>query len=437
MVTKIIYDFHIIGIMSKKAYSVVVLVCGLAFTAFAGNVFADSSAGNQQHSPESLVPPDENAAFAYTPRSPIRINSDGDPQWTAFPGRTISGFTINGVGAGYCIYIGNCTVPFTIKGNYLHDASGNPAGLLENTGIYLYKTQNAKVENNICYGNLYYGIYMNQSSGNTLIKNTCNANPEGGIHLNIAVDNNITSNSLNGNYKCGIVMRDSENNTITGNLIISSYMYGAVVENSQYNLFNHNNISINGYGIYIQNVQRGRFTNNTLTTNVRYDYYIKTSTGNIFDNNTLKKCYGEGFYLETSPRNHFTYNNITNCGGFAVNITDFTSSYNRLHHNNFIDNNKGKIQAFDSSINFWNSSAEGNHWSDWTAPDTDGNGIVDTPYIISAGSADFYPLTLPFGGAGAKVPEFITSINILHAVAAAVAVLIANAITTTLRKKRM
>ncbi len=46
---------------------------------------------------------------------------------------------------------------------------------------------------------------------------------------------------------------------------------------------------------------------------------------------------------------------------------------------------------------YWDDGAEGNHWDDWTAPDTDpADGIVDDPYeFLTAGKSDRYPLVDP------------------------------------------
>jgi len=54
---------------------------------------------------------------SYVSHTPIRINSDSDFD-TQFPGREISGYDINGTDIGYCIYVGNCSIPFTIKPDF-------------------------------------------------------------------------------------------------------------------------------------------------------------------------------------------------------------------------------------------------------------------------------------------------------------------------------
>jgi hypothetical protein len=61
-----------------------------------------------------------------------------------------------------------------------------------------------------------------------------------------------------------------------------------------------------------------------------------------------------------------------------------TSTYNPL-----------KIQAYDNELdNNWNGSRKGNFWSDWTGPDSDNDGIVDSPYTIKGEeNYDNHPLT--------------------------------------------
>jgi len=79
---------------------------------------------------------------------------------------------------------------------------------------------------------------------------------------------------------------------------------------------------------------------------------------------------------------------------------DYYANHNHILHNNFLYNNQGGIQAADDgSGNKWNTDDLGNHWSDWTAPDEDKDGIVDVPYNINGTSngKDHYPLVNPSG----------------------------------------
>jgi len=96
--------------------------------------------------------------------------------------------------------------------------------------------------------------------------------------------------------------------------------------------------------------------------------------------------------------NYFSDNEFTNSSGPAI---EFQSGQdNMVYHNNFYDNNPGLQQVQDDGLNNkFDNGVEGNHWNDWTSPDSDGNGIVDVSYYLagSSGTGDHFPLTKPWG----------------------------------------
>lgn len=59
----------------------------------------------------------------------------------------------------------------------------------------------------------------------------------------------------------------------------------------------------------------------------------------------------------------------------------------RVYNNNFIDNVTQVYCAEDPCNCTYNLAkpAGGNYWSDWTSPDSDGDGIVDFPYVFDGG----------------------------------------------------
>jgi len=72
-----------------------------------------------------------------------------------------------------------------------------------------------------------------------------------------------------------------------------------------------------------------------------------------------------------------------------------SSNNNIVYHNNFFKND---ADAIDECNNTWYNGTQGNYWDDYRGVDADGNGIGDTPYVISQGNTDEYPLmtmTLP------------------------------------------
>jgi parallel beta-helix repeat protein len=119
-----------------------------------------------------------------------------------------------------------------------------------------------------------------------------------------------------------------------------------------------------------------------------------------------------GIIIEGGVNNKVFANNITNnLNGFNMfqtsgnwifenNITDsrhygfwfFESSNNTFYHNNVINNTN---QA-GSSGNVWDFNGEGNFWGDYNGTDVNGDGVGDTPYVISGNEQDNYPLMVPY-----------------------------------------
>jgi hypothetical protein len=90
--------------------------------------------------------------------------------------------------------------------------------------------------------------------------------------------------------------------------------------------------------------------------------------------------------------NTVTYCNLTNATwGFCV-----YGSNNVFHHNNV--KQMGWYAAIDSvCTNQWDDGKEGNYWQDYRGPDRNKDRIGDTPYKITTGNVDHYPLMYPVG----------------------------------------
>ena len=135
----------------------------------------------------------------------------------------------------------------------------------------------------------------------------------------------------------------------------------------------------------------------TGATGQRAGIYLDTADHcNISDNNASGNF--KGIYLWSSS-NYNTLTNNTVSNNDDGGITLWESCNNLLYHNNLINNNGNAYNSSSDPVctNFWNSSTEGNYYSDYDGCDNDTDGIGDTPYPISGGSSvDHFPLMQPW-----------------------------------------
>jgi len=125
-----------------------------------------------------------------------------------------------------------------------------------------------------------------------------------------------------------------------------------------------------------------------------------TGRSNITIKNTSIKNYWYGIFLDYSSSNSIFGNNITANMQGGIEFY-FSSDYNSIFHNNFI-NNAQQVFSLDS-VSVWDNGypSGGNYWSDYAGTDgfrgpfqneTGSDGIGDTQYSIDSHNTDRYPL---------------------------------------------
>ncbi len=291
---------------------------------------------------------ENNKGQLYEEHGPISIDSNGDFITLGLPGAgTIDDpFVLKRLNitdtTTDLIYIRDTTAYFIIRDCLLNSTYGTMYN-----GIFLERVQHGTIINNTIL-NCNYGVRIDSSSKNTVSNNSISNHKLSGIRTDFCHHLTITNNSISHNNQGGIDLTASNDNTIWNNTISHHEGNNGIhLLNSSRNNITKNDISYGTHGIHLH-----------------YD----TNADNII------------------VENIFSYHS----GGWAVNL-DSIASNTLVKGNDFLENTN---QAKDDGTN---NVFEYNYWNDWTAPDTDGDGIVDNPYSIQgiANNQDLYPLTSP------------------------------------------
>lgn len=152
-------------------------------------------------------------------------------------------------------------------------------------------------------------------------------------------------------------------------------------------------------GDNFQNVIRNNIIENNLNFGIDFAHTGATyHSHNVIKGNRIVSNV-IGISTIVSQENEISCNEIIGNSGYgaAHAMCMGGGELNEFHHNNFLGNNGDSVQASDTGggQDRWYSilDAHGNHWSDYTGQDADGDGIGDTPYYIDGGeSQDIFPL---------------------------------------------
>ncbi len=287
----------------------------------------------------------------------------------------------------------------------------NVNGLNMRGGAVLFWCSNIVVENNIITG-AYDAIYAFSSNYCTYANNRIVDAYHAGVRLYMSSQNTVSNTTITHNaiYSTayGIVVIYGSTNVIVGSTVRNTYA-GITLSYTIKNTVSDNLlIHSMGDGIYIESSNNNSVSDNILNGSSLRGIHIQLSNGNVFFNNTIDTALNSGIILWRSFGNIIDWNKIFHSVSYGINLTACNGAVNRIYANVLIGNNgstsvynPANIQAFDDSVNNWQGTiisygngTIGNYWGDWTAPDSNKDGIVDSPYVIAGGAMDNYPVAL-------------------------------------------
>ena len=242
-------------------------------------------------------------------------------------------------------------------------------------GIKLINTNDCVISNNDISSNMggclrNSGVSLSNSMNNWIINNSINANGWGGVSLSSSNNNIITGNNMSLNEVSGISLSASSNNNIENNNISNNLILGVGLYSSSYNSIQKNRIELNG-GLGVDDYYRNDW----------FDYdgvYVSYSFGNNIISNIISFNVDSGICLDSSALNTIYNNFFNNTNNAYINNSGSNWNTSKKTGNNVLNGN----------------SIGGNYWSDYTANDSDDDGIGDNPYYLDSTNIDYLPLVL-------------------------------------------
>ena len=332
---------------------------------------------------------------------------------TSSGNNTVSGNNITHTGFGFYLYYSWSN---TISANNIWDSYD---------GEVLWKSSGNTVSTNIFVDSSLntYDSYENLVVGNTVngkplvyLEGVSDMTVEDAGQVILVNCNRIRVENLNiSDTYVSIRLWGTRNSTVSGNNLIDNFGGVYLDCSSCGNIISGNSVITTnhyGFGIDLAYSNNNSVSRNNLDT--PGDVGLDSSSDNIISENNITGDYhGSGVNLLHSSNNTISRNLITHKYS-GVSLLD--AYYNRLFHNNFIDNNI-QVYFYDSSnFNTWDCDYPygGNYWSDYSGVDlnkgiyqnqTGSDGIGDTPYVIDSNNQDNYPLMKPWAMPRLHVPH--------------------------------
>jgi parallel beta-helix repeat protein len=337
---------------------------------------------------------------------------------------TKAGLTIRNLrveGCGYGIWLVSCTA-CVLEGNSV--CSNGYAGIM------MSLTDGITLVNNTTSLNSGFGILIELTdsySSHTLTGNTAEGNGYDGMNVQTGVAT-LTDNIASNNGGSGIYVHADRGATLTGTTANWDGYTGMCVYSSDALLMRNNSMSGNRYNFDGWGSPALTDVDTSNTVDGRPIYWVIGASGATFDSATNAGVFyaaccngitikdlnltknGDGILLFDTHNARIENVRVSDCVygislcssndnvviGCSANGNEYgiwlnSSCNNQIYNNNFLHN---ATQGYDvySSGNVFNLAKEeggGNYWSDWTGPDADGDGFVDSPYVFYGGQDNF------------------------------------------------
>jgi trimeric autotransporter adhesin len=345
--------------------------------------------------------------------------------------------------AGSCIEIMGSDIRFEGEG---HTIEGNGTSLSTGVTIYnLTKNPERVLITNMTVQNWGDGINWHPGSDAEITRSISRDNVRTGMHFQKLSGISVADSTVTGNGGTGIAIIESRNATLVRNRVTdqragSATDYGIILTDTIGSTIAHNNVSDNGnIGIILWSSTNTTVRNNTVTGNDNIGILL-TSSGsypspafnNTLEANTVNSNGNFGISLRlSSTKNRIMDNTVRDNLHTGIELSD-NSTQNELQQNlitgnrvsgMYVESSGGNLIAdnyFNNTKNFrnwtvsqntWNTTKKtgpsiidgpytgGNYWAQpdglgfsQTCPDTDGDGLCNTPYPLDSTNIDFLPL---------------------------------------------
>lgn len=283
-------------------------------------------------------------------------------------------------------------------------------------GVVLGHTSDCTIRN-IDVSHCQTGIFASVSSSNIISNSTFTNNSEGLYIVNNSNTNTVCDNTLNNN-ELGMYLQYCQDPSIIQNEVSGSSWHGMMVgAGCTGATVTENMLSGCGWSISMAACNNSIIADNTVADGLHWGFTIWDSTAitvedNICSNtphgidlqgnnssitltgNTVHASAESGICLSDSTGIVLTGNTVSETRR-AIRIYDTTAC--QVYNNVFLDNySQAEVYGASSVVFNLPAPAGGNHWSNWTVPDADGDGFVDSPYVFNGGQ-DNLPWAQPDG----------------------------------------